>query len=285
MNLSVNLSDWIGRTESVQDIVTATPIAALAATFNRPASRPANGESIPNLWHWLYFLPIALQSELGADGHPKRGGFLPPVPQPRRMWAGSQFEFLSPLRVGDNIERQSTIENVTEKTGRSGTLVFVRVKHVISREQAESPALIEFHDIVYRDAPQPGAPQPQPVTAPDHSRWSRRIDPDDVLLFRFSALTFNGHRIHYDRQYVTREEGYPGLVVHGPLIAMLLLDAMRHELGDPELASFQFRAIRPTFDINHFFVCGQTEADGKTVHLWAKDHDGYLTMDATAVLR
>lgn len=281
----MNLNDWIGRTESVHDVVTATPIAALAATLDRPPIRPADQDPVPVLWHWLYFLPLARQSEIGPDGHPDRGGFMPPVPQPRRMWAGSQFEFHHPLRVGDPIRRLSSIENISEKSGRSGKLVFVRVKHVISNDRTDEAALTEFHDIVYRDLPQAGAAEPTPKKAPETAQWARRIDPDEVLLFRFSALTFNGHRIHYDRQYVTSEEGYPGLVVHGPLIAMLLLDALRNELSDPEIAHFEFQAIRPTFDINHFFVCGQPDPSGRSIHLWAKDHEGYLTMDATVTLR
>ena len=276
---------WIGRTETTIDQVTPTPASALAAMLNRPSERQGTGVALPTLWHWLYFLPIAQQASIGADGHPSRGGFMPPVPQPRRMWAGSQFRFDQPLLMGDQIERQSTIENVTEKVGRSGTLVFVKVRHDVYRLAApEKPAFVEHHDIVYRDAPNPNAPPPKPAAAPTTHDWARRIDPDPVLLFRYSALTFNGHRIHYDREYATSVEGYPGLVVHGPLIAMLLLDALRHELQDPALVSYEFRAQRPVFQPGHFFVCGKREADGKTVRLWAKDQDGWLTMQATAVL-
>ncbi len=283
------LTDWIGRTETALDVVSPVPFAALSATLNRSTDRPAPGQVLPPLWHWLYFLPLAPQAGIGVDGHPSRGGFLPPVPQPRRMWAGSQLRFNEPLQVGDSIRRVSTIENVTEKTGRSGTLVFVKVRHELFRGEAEpqagaTPAFVEHHDIVYRDDPQPGQAAPAPVAAPPQSQWARRIDPDPVLLFRYSALTFNGHRIHYDRQYVTEVEHYPGLVVHGPLIATLLLDALRHEMNDPALASFEFRAVRPLFDTHHFFVCGQPADDGRTVALWAHDHEGNLTMQATAVL-
>jgi 3-methylfumaryl-CoA hydratase len=202
------------------------------------------------------------------------------------MWAGSQFSFHAPLRVGDAISRVSTIADITEKYGRTGKLVFVKVRHEISRDGASSPAITEFHDIVYRDAPgpdDPTAPPPQP--APADAAWDRIWIPDDVLLFRYSALTFNGHRIHYDRRYVTEVEKYPGLIVHGPLIATLLLDGLRHEHPDAEIAEFRFRAVRPTFDTNRFSVHGKPAADGRTFHLWAKDHEGWLTMDATAVIR
>lgn len=280
----MNLDDWIGKSETVADVATATPYAALSATLDRDPERPAAGTPLPALWHWLYFLPLYRQSDVGPDGHAKRGGFLPPVPLPRRMWAGSQFEFRSPLRVGDALARTSTIENVTAKNGRTGPLVFVRVRHEIRRQGESDVALTEFHDIVYREAPKPDDVAPPPTPAPSTPAWERQWIPDDVLLFRYSALTFNGHRIHYDRRYATQVEGYPGLIVHGPLIATLLLDLLRRERPDAQVARYEFRAVRPVFDINAFFVCGQPQVDGKTVRLWAKDHEGFLTMDATAVL-
>ena len=281
----MNLKDWIGRSEEVSDIATATPYAALSATFDREAVRPPVGTALPALWHWLYFLPLHKQSEIGADGHAKRGGFLPPVPLPRRMWAGSQFEFHKPLRIGDAMTRTSTIHDVTEKTGRTGPLVFVKVRHEIRREGELDVALTEFHDIVYREAPKPEDVAPPPKAAPASSTWEKEWVPDDVLLLRYSALTFNGHRIHYDRKYVTEIEGYPGLIVHGPMIATLLLDLLRHQMPDAEVVRYEFRAIRPVFDISHFFVCGEPQADGKTIRLWAKDHEGWLTMEATAVIK
>jgi 3-methylfumaryl-CoA hydratase len=200
------------------------------------------------------------------------------------MWAGSQFRFHAPLRIGDAVTRTSTIAEVTEKSGRTGPLVFVTVRHEVARDGATEPAITEFHDIVYREAPRPDDVPPQPQAAPEGAVWQRRWVPDDVLLFRYSALTFNGHRIHYDRRYVTEIEGYPGLVVHGPLIATLLLDLLRHERPEAEVVEYSFRAVRPTFDINPFFVCGAPQQDGRTVRLWAKDRDGWLTMDATAVI-
>lgn len=281
----MRLKDWIGRSEVVADIATAFPYAALSATLDRPAERPSVGTPLPALWHWLYFLPLYRQSEVGPDGHARRGGFLPPVPLPRRMWAGSQFEFHAPLRIGDALIRTSTIHDVTEKDGRSGPLVFVKVRHEIRREGETAVALTEFHDIVYRDLAKPDDVAPPPKPAPATSAWAARWVPDDVLLFRYSALTFNGHRIHYDRKYVTEMEGYPGLVVHGPLVATLLLDLLRHKLPDAEVARFEFRAVRPVFDIHPFSVCGEPQPDGKTFRLWAKDHEGWLSMEATVAIR
>jgi 3-methylfumaryl-CoA hydratase len=279
---SADLARWIGKTETVTDSVTATPYAALSATLDRAPERPPVGTALPPLWHWLYFLPLYRQSEVGPDGHAKRGGFLPPVPLPRRMWAGSQFEFNRPLHVGDGITRVSTIADVTEKSGRTGPLVFVKVRHEIRANDDASPAIVEFHDIVYREAPKPDEATPPPKAAPSQGSWLRHWIPDDVLLFRYSALTFNGHRIHYDRKYVTEVEGYPGLIVHGPLIATLLLDLLRTERADAVVRRYEFRAVRPLFDINAFDVCGEPSEDGKSVRLWAKDHEGWLAMDATA---
>ena len=268
----------------VTDVVTPTPVAALSATLDRDPVRPDPRTPLPALWHWLYFLPLHRQSEIGPDGHVRRGGFLPPVPLPRRMWAGSQLVFHRPLRVGDAITRLSIIEDVTEKTGRSGRLVFVKVRHEIRTSERTEPALTEHHDIVYREAPNPGDAAPRPQPAPAASAWEKRWVPDEVLLFRYSALTFNGHRIHYDRRYVTEAEGYPGLVVHGPLIATLLLDLLRWQRPEATVARFEFRAVRPIFDIHPFFVCGEPAADGKSVRLWSRDHEGALAMDASAVL-
>ena len=275
---------WIGRSETLHDVVTPTPFAALAATLDLEPQRPPHGTHLPPLWHWLYFLPLHRQSDIGPDGHAKRGGFLPPIPLPRRMWAGSQFEFHSALRIGDAVTRTSTIEDVTEKSGRSGPLVFVRVRHEVSRQGEARPALTEFHDIVYRDVPRPGDAAPAREAAPADAAWVKDWVSDDVLLFRYSALTFNGHRIHYDRRYVTEVEGYPGLIVHGPLIATLLLDLLRRELPEAQVARYEFRAVRPTFDTHPFQVCGTPHADGMTVRLWARDHEGWLTMNATATL-
>jgi len=281
----MNLQEWVGRSEATSDTITATPYAALSATLDGPPERPPPGTPLPPLWHWLFFLPLHRQSDLGPDGHAKRGGFLPPVPLPRRMWAGSQLAFNQHLRIGDDIERVSTIESVVEKSGRTGPLVFVRVRHDIRRNGASEIALTEYHDIVYREAPKPGDAAPAPKRAPELAAWQRRWVPDDVLLFRYSALTFNGHRIHYDRRYVTQVEGYPGLIVHGPLLATLLLELVRERRPDGEVAAYEFRAIRPVFDLDAFDVCGEPQADGNTVRLWTRDHEGMVTMEATATLR
>jgi 3-methylfumaryl-CoA hydratase len=272
------LRDWIGRTETREDQLTATPVAALSATLDRDDPTPVPGAALPPLWHWLYFTPLTRHSEIGEDGHARRGGFLPPVPLPRRMWAGGRLDFLQPLRVGEAVTRVSTIKDVTVKEGRTGSLVFVCVRHEFSN--AQGLALAEEHDIVYRDAPASDAPQPEPTPAPRDEQFSREIVPDPVLLFRYSALTFNGHRIHYDRSYVTGVEGYPGLIVHGPLIATLLMDLLRRNLPDATVQRFSFKAVRPTFDIHPFTVCGKRE--GSTVTLWGRDHEGWLTMQATA---
>ena len=280
-----DLRTWIGRSETAHDTVVPTPVLALSATLDHPPAQASEGTPLPPLWHWLYFLPLHRQSDIGADGHARRGGFLPPVPLPRRMWAGSQFEFRSPIRLGDRVARTSTITEVNVKEGRTGQLVFVKVRHELRCNQVAEPALVEFHDIVYRETQQDGASVPAPTPAPQAHAWRRSIVPDDVLLFRYSALTFNGHRIHYDRRYATEVEGYPGLIVHGPLIATLLLDLLRRERPQAEIASFVFKAVRPTFDLHPFHVNGQPSADGRTVRLWGSDHQGWLTMDATASLR
>jgi 3-methylfumaryl-CoA hydratase len=277
-----NLHAWLGRSETVHDTIGPTPVAALGATLDHPAARLHVGDVLPPLWHWLYFLPLHRASDIGPDGHARRGGFMPPVPLPRRMWAGSQFEFRSPLRLGDSVARTSTIDSVTQKQGRTGPLVFVTVRHVLHCKGAADAAIVEFHDIVYRDARQPGDVEPPPQPAPKGAPWQRTVIPDDVLLFRYSALTFNGYRIHYDRQYATQVEAYPGLVVHGPLIATLLLDLLRRNAPDAVVAGFRFKAVRPTFDLHPFQLNGQR--DGNTVRLWAQDHEGWLTMDATATL-
>jgi 3-methylfumaryl-CoA hydratase len=272
-----SLKNWVGRSEQAEDIAVAAPLAGLAATLDYKVPPWTAGE-VPPLGHWLYCLPRAQQSELAEDGHPKRGGFLPPVPLPRRMWAGGRFTFDSPLRIGERLERKSTITEVKYKTGRSGALVFVTVLHELST--ASGKALTEVQDIVYREAPPPGEPAiRQTASAPScKADWTRTIVPDPTQLFRFSALTFNAHRIHYDRQYCQQVEGYPGLVVHGPLTATLLMDLfLRHHPG-VRVKSFAFRGQRPLFDIYPFTVCGAEQTDG--AELWALDHEGQAAMTA-----
>jgi 3-methylfumaryl-CoA hydratase len=277
-----SLKAWVGRSETLRDEITAAPLRGLSATLDRDDADPARGTPVPPLGHWLYFLPTHRESEIGPDGHARRGGFLPPVPLPRRMWAGGRlkWEAANPLRVGDEVQRDSRIASVEHKSGRSGDLVFVTVVHEI--RNGRGLAVTEEHDIVYRAAAQPGEPAPQPTAAPSNAQWQRELTPDEVLLFRYSALTFNGHRIHYDRRYVTDVEGYPGLIVHGPLIATLLVDLVRRHAPDTPVASFEFKALRPTFDGRPMRV--NALPSGKAIELWAQDHEGWLTMKGKAQL-
>jgi 3-methylfumaryl-CoA hydratase len=277
------LQQWVGKTETVGARVNAVTANALAATLDRPDRFDA-GAALPPLWHWTYFWTAAPQAELGPDGHPQRGGFLPPVPLPRRMWAGGRLTFSRPLQVEGEATRNSQVASVATKHGATGALVFVTVRHELAQEGRV--CVTEEHDIVYRDLPQPGAAAPSPKMAPPDTdaAWSRTINPDPVLLFRYSALTFNGHRIHYDRSYVTEVEGYPGLIVHGPLIATLLADLVQRNLPQARMTSFSFRAVGPLFDIEPFTVCGSPDADGRTVRLWAKNMRGELAMQAEALL-
>jgi len=279
---TAELRKWIGKTERIPGHVSPFPMAALAAMLDRNASVPKSGDLLPPLWHWLYFLPIYRQSELGPEGHSIKGRFLPPVPLPRRMWAGGRIEFHSPLRVGQNYTRTSRIEDVQQKQGRSGPLVFVTVRHEIGN--TEGIAIVEQQHIVYRHHSRPGDPIPAPQPAPKEAKWRRTIRPDSVLLFRYSALSFNAHRIHYDYRYATEVEGYPGLVVHGPLIATLLLDLLRRNAPHAKVTRFTFRAVGPLFDTAPFTVCGRPESDPQTVSLWAQDDSGALATTATAMI-
>ncbi len=279
-----HLQGWAGKTETLNDLLTAAPVRGLSAMLDRLDALPVPGTVLAPLWHWLFFLPQHRQSEIGPDGHAKRGGFLPPVPLPRRMWAGGRLTWQAdnPLRVGETVVRSSRIESVTHKAGRTGDLLFVLVNHAYHNPQGL--ALTEEHDIVYRAAAQAGDPTPAPVAAEPGAAWQREMFADDVLLFRYSALTFNGHRIHYDRQYVTEVEGYPGLIVHGPLIATLLIDLVRCHVGDAFITSFNFKVVRPTFDRHPLRLNAQPSADGQSVRVWAQDHEGWLTMQGNVTL-
>ena len=272
---------WIGKTEQCEDTVAAKPAAALAATLDKADFNAGIGQPLPPAWHWIYFQSAAPASQLGPDGHPRRGGFLPPIPLPGRMWAGSVLRFHEPIRIGDHLQRRSTIADITFKHGRSGPLAFVKVQHEYWR--AEQCVLEEQHDIVYREATQAGA-TPAPLTAaPERGDWQRRVHPDPVLLFRYSALTFNGHRIHYDRSYCQEVEGYPGLIVHGPLIATLLLDLLTTSQPDP-VCEFDFRARAPLFDTGDFNISGNRE-NAHQAKLWATNEQGQLCMQASAQLQ
>jgi len=272
------LREWVGKSETRHDVATAVPLVALAALLDRDDPEPRAGDSAPPLAHWLYFLPMYRQSEAGPDGHQLRGGFLPPVQLPRRMWAGSRLEFLRPLEVGAAIERRSTIREVTPKQGRSGPLVFVTVRHEVN--DARGLVLSDEHDIVYRGETAPREASAR--RAPEGETWRREIRPDPVLLFRYSAVTFNSHRIHYDYPYVTQVEGYPGLVVHGPLIATLLADLFRRNLPAARITRFSFRALKPLYDTAPFATCGTHDPSARAAKLWTRDAAGDVTMEASA---
>lgn len=269
------LQSWIGRTEVLIDTVHPGPARALAATLDQDPDEFRLKAELPPLWLWLYFLPAVRASSVGPDGHPLRGGFLPPVPLPRRMWAGSRCQFYGAVRIGDELTRVSTIAKVTSKTGRTGEMVFVTVRHAYSRGGAG--LMEEEQDIVYMPIPDMfNPPEPVPVK---NCAWTDRVAVDPVLLFRFSALTFNGHRIHYDRPYAMETEKYPGLVVHGPLQAILLMEAARRWRPGKRPASYAFRGLRPLFDFDAVSVCGRTNEAGG-IELFTANGDGAAGMQA-----
>ncbi|WP_293450391.1 MaoC family dehydratase N-terminal domain-containing protein [Planktotalea sp.] len=276
-----HLRTWETRTEDRDDLIATFPSNALAASLDRDDPLYEIGDPLPPLWHWLHFLPIHKLQDSGYDGHAALGTFLPPVPLPRRMWAGSRLTFHAPMKIGQHLTKRSTIKSVSHKSGRSGDLVFVTVQHDVYDRDAQ--CLSEEHDIVYRAAAAKDAPPLVPTQAPVHSDFSRKIEPDPILLFRYSALTFNGHRIHYDHPFCIETEGYDGLVVHGPLLATLMLDLLRREMPDAHVSAFEFRAHASIFDTHNFSIHGQPNPDD-TIHLWIQRHDGALAMDGKATL-
>jgi len=271
-------SEWIGKAQSASSILTIAPMEGLAAILDRDSTAFSIGDALPPLWHWLYFLETSKQSELAEDGHPHRGDFLPPIDLPRRMWAGSRLNFIRPLLAGEDIRRNSTIQSIKLKQGRSGSLGFVCVTHEFS--DSSGVLLIEEHDIVYRDMPTGIVSAPSPLKADDNHDFARTVTPDPVLLFRYSALTFNGHRIHYDRAYAKDVESYPGLVVHGPLLATFLLELFADNHPDATLSGFSFKAIKPVFDNDSFQVCGNKPDNTGNAKLWIADNAGNLCMEA-----
>ena len=274
-----NPETWLGRTQREVDDITAAPLLGLWATLDREARQVLLGQDAPPLSHWLFFTPKVPQESIGVDGHPTRGGFLPPISLPRRMWAGGTLQFHHPLRVGDEVQRESRVMDVSEKDGRSGRLAFVTVRHELTN--ANGLAITENQDIVYREAALVGSSQPAGKPAPKDETFKRRVTPDPVQLFRFSALTFNAHRIHYDREYATRVEGYPGLVVHGPFIATLLLDLLNRQEPGATIRRFTFKAVGPLFDTHRFELCGRPDGARKFA-LWARNQEGALAMEASA---
>jgi len=269
---------WIGQTEIIEDDINLSPALAAAATVDDTMTLFSKGATLPPLWHWFYFLPRVPQSMLGSDGHPQRGGFMPPIPYPRRMFAGGRLRFHRPLIIGQSARREGVIRNVVQKSGRSGSLAFVTVGYSVL--QQGEVCIEEEQDIVYREpGPPVAAPQPIPLPPVPEGAWSRTVVPDTRLLFRFSALTFNAHRIHYDQPYAMSEEGYPGLVVHGPLTAILLLELVRHNTSSG-IAGFSFRGQAPLFDLAPFRLVGIPS--NERIGLEAQGPDGKTAMSATA---
>lgn len=260
------LSTWIGRSETTHDQLCHNLVKRIAATLSEPT--PASGDALPLLWHWAFFQEPLQANGLGADGHPARGGFLPPADNRNRMWAGSRLQFIGSLRVDARVSRCSTILNVEEKHGRTGSLLFVTVQH--DYQQDGQRVLLEEQDIVYRE---PTPPKLGGTEALPEAHWQEPVQPTPTLLFRYSAVTFNGHRIHYDWPYATETEGYPGLVVHGPLIATLNLRAFMRANPHAKVQRFGFRGLRPLICPDAFLVGGQL-VDATTARVWAGNQAG-----------
>jgi len=274
-----HLSQWIGKKETLEETISAVPLLRMAATLDREPQEIVVGDDVPALWHWVYFLAPTRASELGRDGHAALGDFMPPVPLPRRMWAGGKFKFIKPLHVGDLARKESTIRDVSVKQGRTGKLCFVEVEHCISVDG--EIRFSETHNIVYRDEKQPGEDKILPPEAPQNPEWTRAVIPNSTLLFRYSALTFNGHRIHYDLDFCREQEGYPGLVFHGPLTATLLLELALENNPGRLLKFYEFKALSPLFDNAPFSLNGKM--DGTKVDMWASNADNRLAMKATVI--
>ncbi|WP_104491036.1 HTD2 family dehydratase [Paracoccus denitrificans] len=270
-----HLRRWIGRSEEQSELVTDSLIGRFNATFDLEG-RPRDGDAAPVMIHLCLAPPAAPTSGLGPDGHPARGGFLPPVPLPRRMWAGGAMRFHDDIRVAERVTRRSTIRDVTVKEGRTGVLCFVTVDHRI--ESAGRLVVEERQDIVYRNADAPGGAKRTPEPAP-HGAHRAVVQPTAPLLFRYSALTFNGHRIHYDTPYVREEEGYPGLIVHGPLQATQLVQ-FAEKISGRRPARFEFRSLSPLFDIADYTL--NAVEDGEGLRLWTSYADGPVAMEARA---
>ncbi len=272
---------WIGRTETHEDIIDPVRARAMQATLDDPNAPLQAGAPLPPLWHWLYFWSAKPQATLGPDGHAARGGFLPPIDLPRRMWAGSRVDFHGPLSLGAQASRRSSIADIRFKEGRSGRLAFVTVRHEVW--VADTLCLTDEHDIVYREAARAGDAPPSREAAPGDAPWLREWRPDPVLLFRYSALTFNGHRIHYDHPYATGVEGYPGLIVHGPLLATLMAELARAERPASDIVRFEFRALSPIFDTAPFTVAGRPENAEGSAEVWVADPEGLIAMRGRVV--
>lgn len=263
---ALQLNDWVGRTQQAHDYLGGSLISRIAATFNESA--PAEGDELPWLWHWCFFSEPVSNEGLGPDGHPALGGFMPPAHGRNRMWAGGRVEFIAPLRVGHSASRNSKILSIEEKAGRTGSLLFVTLQHEYVQNQ--QLCIREEQDIVYR---LPAPPKLAAGEMPPTGDWQERVAPDPVLLFRYSAVTFNSHRIHFDWPYVTETEGYPGLVVHGPLTATLALAAFVRANPLACVRHFAFRGVRPLIAPEAFHV-GGLHAESGVARLWASNDTG-----------
>ena len=273
------LKKWIGEKETDVDYVTIPTVHRLSATLDREDRMPRIGDPLPIGWHQILFPRVVRHAQVGADGHPARGDFLPPVPLPRRMFAGKRTTFHAPLQIGDEVRRESVILSVTPKQGRTGQMVFVTVKTDISSPRGL--AITEEQDIVYREEPDPNAPPPPPQKAPGRAVWTHKVTPDPVMLFRYSALTFNGHRIHYDHPYVTEVEKYPDLVMNGGLTTLLVVELARTH-GSTPLTAIASRNVRALFVNREITLCGEPSADNKSAVLWAEDDTGAVALSGEA---
>jgi len=283
------LEQWTRNKPVIQtETLCRRPALGLAALLDQSRSLET-GEVLPPLWQWVYFTPTPLASELGLDGHPKRGGLLPPVPLPRRMWAASRIQFNAPLYLGETVQKQSGVTAVKFKQGASGPLLFVNVDHQYS--VGAELRISEQQTLVYVGTePELNVESKTESNAETENHahiepgeWSRRIQPDPVLLFRYSALTSNTHRIHYDREYAMNVEGQPGLLVHAPLTATLMSGLLHEHIPGLRMSEFSFRALRPLVDSLSFSIHGKRGNDD-TVRLWALDAGGRLAVQATARL-
>lgn len=263
--MATEFDAWLGRVEVAEDVIAPAQARRLAATLDASCATPPGdlraGAALPPLWHWIGFLPETPMSGLGRDGHAKRGGFLPPVPLERRMWAGGRLTFHgADLIIGAPVQKRAEIVKISEKTGGAGRMVFVTVEQRLSGP--DGLAVTEELDIVYIAMPERFSPPP-PVAAPAAPLWRETAETGPVALFRYSACTFNGHRIHYDLDYAREIEKYPGLVVHGPLQATLMLEAARRRAPGRRVARFAFRGMRPVFHFDTVSILGEAEAGGE----------------------
>ena len=273
---------WIGRSDTRTGRIDAEPARRMQALLDREPGL-VDGDALPPLWTWFYFLDNHRVGVLERDGRTVLGDFLPPVALPRRMWAGGRFRFERPLLIGESGRKVSEITDVRIKEGRTGALCFITARHGYERSDG-SLCLTEEHDIVYREDPSPNSPKPVPPVAPKGATVSRTISPSELMLFRYSALTYNGHRIHYDRDYCRMVEGYPDLVFHGPLTATLLADLAVEAGGRRPLVAFDYRAVSPLFDTADFTIQAKpAENEEAALDLWAVNPDGGLAMTARAL--